>query len=387
MLSDQMDFSLMMLKNQEKIMKRYAMWMLLMAVIFSLLACGDDDNNTPTEPGRVGWAIGYREDNTAAILHTENGGLIWEEQGDPSLWKGMTGNDISAVDEWTAWAAVGSDESGAGAILHTADGGVNWELQRLPEGVTDVVKGIKGLSRQIAWAVTLTGIVMQTLDGGDTWTVIPHEGITIKQVNRMDAKGEDIWIADYGSGEKGMIHSPDFGQTWRRETLNNPDPFENGFGPMGVSIVDSQVAWAATRPDANIFRTLDGGNDWRLDAPHISGPNDLDDICAPDANTVWAVQNHGGANGGSIIRVQLVDGKVISDIMSPKNYSAYDYEGVTCFDEDTAWVVGIQLVRTFPDLPAGVILHTTDGGKNWTSQPMWVNDVGLWKVSFVGAHR
>ena len=248
-------------------MKRCAMWMLLTTVIFSALGCSDDDNNNLTGPGAVGWAIGYREDNTAAILHTENGSLGWEEQGDPSLWKGMTGNDISAVDEWTAWAAVGSDETGAGAILHTADGGINWEVQRLPEGVTDVVKGIKGLSREVAWAVTLTGIVMQTLDGGETWTVVPHEGITIKQVNRMDAKGEDIWIADYGSGENGMIHSPDFGRTWYRETLNNPDPFENGFGPMGVSIVDSQVAWAATRPDANIFRTLDGGNIWRLDAP------------------------------------------------------------------------------------------------------------------------
>ena len=102
-------------------MKRYAMWILLVSIILSFFACGDDDNDTLTEPGRVGWAIGYREDNTAAILHTDNGGLIWEEQGDPSLWKGMTGNDISAVDEQTAWAAVGSDETGA--ILHTTDGG------------------------------------------------------------------------------------------------------------------------------------------------------------------------------------------------------------------------------------------------------------------------
>ncbi len=367
-------------------MKRYAMWMLLMAVISSLLACSDD-NNSLTGPETVGWAIGWREDNTAAILHTANGSLGWGEQGDPSLWKGMTGKDISAVDEWTAWAAVGSYETGAGAILHTTDGGINWELQRLPEGVTDVVKGIKGLSREVAWAVTLTGIVMQTLDGGDTWTVVPHEGINIKQVNRIDAKEEDIWIADYGSGENGMIHSPDFGRTWYRETLNNPDPFQNGYGPMGVSIVDSQVAWAATRPDANIFRTLDGGNIWRLDAPDISGPGDLDDICAPDAETVWAVQNQEALGGGAIIRVRLEDGKVNSDVMRPKNYTAYNYEGVTCFDENTAWVVGLQLVRAFPDLPAGVILYTTDGGKNWTSQPIGVNDVGLWKVSFVGAHR
>ena len=263
-------------------------------------------------------------------------------------------------------------------------GGVNWELQRLPEGVTDEVKGIKGLSREVAWAVTLTGTVMQTHDGGEIWTIIPHEGITIKQVNRIDAKGEDIWIADYGSGENGMIHSPDFGRTWYRETLNNPDPHQNGFGPMGVSIVDSQVAWAQTRPDANIFRTLDGGNEWRLDAPDISGPGDLDDICAPDANTVWAVQNQSGTSG-RVIRVDLKDGKVITNNMNPD--SNYELEGITCYDENTVWVVGFKGATASPDLPAGVILDTTDGGKNWTRQRMWVSDVSLWKVSFVGAHR
>lgn len=31
-------------------------------------------------------------------------------------------------------------------------------------------------------------------------------------------------------------------------------------------------------------------------------------------------------------------------------------------------------------------LRTSDG-ETWTSQPLPVNNVGLWKVSFVGAHR
>jgi hypothetical protein len=51
------------------------------------------------------------------------------------------------------------------------------------------------------------------LDGGDTWVIITHEGITIKQVNRMEALGEDIWTGDLGSSEKGMIHASNFDQT------------------------------------------------------------------------------------------------------------------------------------------------------------------------------
>jgi len=355
---------------------------MIAGILFSAPGCSDDDSSRPAATGRVGWAIGYRGE-TAAILHTADGGNTWEEQGDPALWEGMTGNDISAVDEWTAWAAVGNIDKGA--ILHTSDGGLNWDVQRLPEGVTDVVKGIKGLSRSAAWAVTLTGIVMQTRDGGKTWRVIPHEGIAMRQINRMDVKGDDIWIADWGSGENGMIHSPDSGETWRRETLINPDPSASGFGPMAVSIVNSQVAWATVRPDANIYRTVDGGNAWKLDAPKVSGPNDLDDICAPHANMAWAVQNISGESSGAIIRVQLKDGKVISDIMDPTGQ--YVYEGVTCSDEKTVWVVGFKARAASLGLPEGVILHTSDGGSNWTSQPMPVKDVALWKVSFVGAHR
>ena len=367
-------------------MKWLIIWAMLLGIVFSALGCSDD-NNGSVVTGPVGWAIGHRldgtPDGTAAILYTCNGGQTWEEQGDPALWTGMTGNDISAVDEWTAWAAVGGNNGGA--ILHTSNGGLHWYRQPLPTGMTDAVKGIKGLSQKVAWAVTLTGIVMQTLDGGATWVIIPHEGITMKQVNRMDVKGEDIWIADYGSGEKGMIHSPDFGLTWRRETVTNPDPSIPGFGPMAVSIVSSQIVWAATRPQADMYRTQDGGSIWRLDAPDISGPNDLDDICAPNADMAWAVQNHSGESGGDIISVHLEDGKVISEIMDPTHQ--YQYEGVTCFDDKTAWVVGFKAHGVSQDLPEGVILHTADGGSSWTNQTLSANDISLWKISFVGAHR
>jgi photosystem II stability/assembly factor-like uncharacterized protein len=362
-------------------MKWLTMGAILAGLLFSGFGCSDDDHSALDATGRVGWAIGSRGE-TAAILHTDDGGQTWEEQGDSDLWVGMSGNDISAVDEWTAWAAVGDTDGGA--ILHTIDGGMNWNVQPLPEGVANVVKGIKGLSRDLAWAVTLTGIVMQTIDGGRTWKVVPHEGITMKQVNRMDVKGDDIWIADYGSGENGMIHSPDAGKTWYRETLTDPDPDKAGFGPMAVNIVDSEIAWAATRPAANIYRTMDGGNVWRLDAPDVSGPNDLDDICAPNTDMVWAVQNQSGMSSGAIIRVRLEDGKVISDIMDPTG--KYVYEGLTCLDEQTIWVVGFKAFGVSPDLPEGVILHTTDG-TSWKTQPMPVKDVALWKVSFVGAHR
>lgn len=62
----------------------------------------------------TGWAIGHRETaentNAAAIFHTSDGGETWVEQGDPTLLGGMVGNDITAADALTAWAAVGGGD-------------------------------------------------------------------------------------------------------------------------------------------------------------------------------------------------------------------------------------------------------------------------------------
>lgn len=357
--------------------------LILLGVLLAISGCGGSDDNT--SPLLVtGWSIGKRADGTAAIFHTANGGASWTEQGNTELWQGLNGNDISAVDALTAWAAVGDETTGEGAILNTTDGGKTWELQTLPDGVHDPVKGIKGLSRTVAWAVTLGGTIMRTLDGGKTWVVIPHEGVDIYQVNRMDALGNDIWIADVGSGNRGIIHSSDFGLTWRKEQL--PEGSQPMEGPMCISIVNSRVAWAAVRPEADVYRTLNGGATWNLDAPNVTGPNDIDDICAPEEDIAWMVQNVGGEASGNIIRVRMVDGKPVSDVMSPA-HGYYVFEGVSCFNEKAVWVVGHKSMEAPASLPTGVILRTLDGGKTWTSQTVPSSDVNIWKVSFAGARR
>ena len=344
----------------------------------SLLAGCDDDEEMHT-PGPVGWTIGTSNQNdSAVILHTGDGGLNWEVQGDTALWTGHKGNDISAVDDQTAWAALSSSDGEGSLILHTTDGGVSWNIQTLPEEVPDGVKGIKGISRNEAWAVGLQGPVMHTLDGGRNWEVVPTGGITIRQVNRMDVLSDDIWIADYGGGDSGIIHSADHGRTWRQEQLPS---VPTGQGPMTISIVSSQVAWTNVRPVANIYRTQDGGNTWNVDAPEVSGPNDIDDLCAVSKDEVWAVQNANTA--GVVLRVTLTGSQVDKkDWFFP----GYAYEGVSCFDKSTAWIVGLKPNLGDPSRPDGSILHTSDG-ETWTSQPLPVNNVGLWKVSFVGARR
>jgi photosystem II stability/assembly factor-like uncharacterized protein len=353
---------------------------LLLVLILSVLAVGCGSAPQPLE---TGWVIS--SDSPAVILHTADGGQHWSAQGNSALWAGYSGNDISAVDDNTAWAARGGALGAAkgGKILHTNNGGAEWSEQPLPEGM-GLIKNIKGLSRNVAWAVSLDGTVLRTTTGGNIWTIVPHPSVPIHQVNRMDALGipsADVWIADDQGKHLGMIHTPDNGVTWRQEYV----PYEiRTPGVHMVSGYSSMVAWAAVWGNGDLFRTLDGGETWEKVAT-VGGLNDLDDMCAVSADTVWVVQNHSGESGGTIFHVRLQDGQSVVDSFNPA--SNYTYEGLACADDQEVAVVGFRSVGSDPSLPAGVIVSTKDGGQTWFNQPVPVNDAHFWKVSFVGARR
>ena len=356
------------------------LYLIFFGILF-LVSCSDD-SGTPPVAGKVGWAIGHDQNNTAVILNTTDSGQTWKIQGDRAEWEGFKGNDISAVDDLTAWAALGATDLTGGMILYTADGGLTWGIQALPEEVQESIKGIKGLSRDEAWAVSIHGIILHTTNGGQTWDIVPHPDVEIIQVNRIDAVApNDVWIADDRSGDTGMVHSADGGQTWRKEYWPNVNYMGN---PLAVSAVSPLVVWGAVNAQGDLYRTLDGGDTWQIAAPDLAGQDDFDDVCAINADLVWAVLNLSGNIGGTIFRVRLEEGKVLSDQWDPDH--GYQYEGITAFDAQTAWVVGYQGFDPDPKLPSGIILHTKDGA-NWTSQKLPRDDVALWKVSFVGAHR
>lgn len=333
---------------------------------------------------RTGWAIATDPNGTAVILHTADGGAHWTPQGDTAKWQHRGGNDISAVDEQTAWAAM--DESttdSAGLILHTTDGGATWFTQTLPAAVTSQIKGIKGLSREVAWAATLNGMVLHTTDGGTTWTVVPHPSAPITQVNRMDAIGNNIWVANVQGSDHGIVHSQDNGLTWRQEVLPGVD---GNNGPLALNAFSPAVVWAAVNAQLDFYRTRDGGLNWEKSVATGTPENDLDDLCAAGEDMVWGVHNLSGSSGGTIYRVQTHPGSDPT-IEGFNPLPGYMYEGVTCLDGSTAWVAGYRGNSVGADKPRGIILATVDGGAHWTSQTLLATDFETWKISFVGAHR
>ncbi|WP_415408257.1 hypothetical protein ACLHDG_06815 [Sulfurovum sp. CS9] len=377
---------------------------LFLVVLTVLLITTYSNASAANSPLQVGWAIGHDvTSGTAVILHTKNGGKKWVVQGDNAKWKGCNGNDISAVDKHTAWAALGSSTpDGSGKILHTTNGGVTWIEQTLPEGVQGGIKNIKGLTHLEAWAASLEGTVLHTTDGGEVWSIVEHPDFEIGRVNRMDAIGyrdvrdtdrsgkntgkihANVWIADEegdDNGHLGMIHTLYNGDIWRQEYL--PPTNNTYFMVHMVSAYSARVVWAATWGSGALFRTLDGGENWKIETE--VGPNDIDDMCAYGADALWFVQFQASASGaGHIYHLRLEDGEVEIDDFTPD--LNYKYEGLTCVNDQVAVVVG-NTSSNDPTLQRGIISATNDGGQTWENQPLPVDDVYIWKVSFVGARR
>jgi photosystem II stability/assembly factor-like uncharacterized protein len=330
-----------------------------------------------------GWVVGTDTAGRGVILHTSDGGKEWCEQGDRSRWMGYWGADVSAVDGQVAWAALEGPVTGM--VVHTRNGGKTWVEQPVPAGVGPI-KQVRGLSRKVAWAASIDGTILHTTNGGKVWEVVAHPSVPIGQVNRMDARGvhnSDVWVVDETGGRWGMIHTQDNGRTWRQEFVDYP-PYAPSNGLHMVCAYSRSVAWCAAWDLGILYRTTDGGEVWS-EAGELSGPNDIDDMCSPTAETVWAVQNLSGDSGGTIFHARLSGGQLEVHSFDPTHQ--HIFEGITCSDDRHAVVVGSRAVGVDPSLPLGVILATKDGGATWADQPLPVSDVAFWKVSFVGARR
>lgn len=107
------------------------------------------------------WAVGHF--NT--IIHSEDGGVTWQQQvwelpedafDEPGL------HAVSFADEKNGWI-VGE----FGTILHTKDGGESWEAQK--SGVYSSLFDVKFTSPMVGTAVGAWGTVLRTENGGHTW--------------------------------------------------------------------------------------------------------------------------------------------------------------------------------------------------------------------------
>jgi photosystem II stability/assembly factor-like uncharacterized protein len=282
----------------------------------------------------VVWVSGGR----GTWVRTTNGGATWETGRVPGA-DSLQFRDVHAVDANVAYLlSIGNGPQSR--IYKTIDAGRNWTLQFTnsdPQGFYDCM-GFWDPNRGIVIgdAIGTQMAMLSTTDGGAHWTKIPPSSLPAAQPEEgsfaasgtclITRPGGHAWIVASNATKARLLHSADYGRTWRVDTL--PVTTRSGLGPQSVAFRDNNIGVVlsgnAVQPgDTLAAGTTDGGRTW---SPRTRPPL---------ARGVWGGVYVPGANRPTIVAV------------SPSGavYSRDDGVTWTVIDSLNYWAVGFASGR------------------------------------------
>lgn len=325
---------------------------------------------------QTGWAVGFE----GIILHTNDGGLTWNEQSsntnkslygvhfinDKKGWAiGENGTIITTNNggqKWTPIKALGineedllrsvffiSDKIGWASsdrtfLYKTYDGGVSWEKQIDLVADDQRIYEIFFINENIGWACGDRRAMYRTTNGGDTWIPVDRAQLSTNLYESIYFINKNIGWAAGANGT--ILKSFDGGVTWSsqqltpRERLMKIQFFEEN---TGIVISTNGKTW----------KTSDGGTNWDQAGTALIAPN-IADMIFTNENEGWAVSAVGGIaqtkDGGETWQTQISNNREF-------------FYGVYSLDSKTSYIAGWKSnsIGTFD----GTVLKTINGGKDW----------------------
>jgi photosystem II stability/assembly factor-like uncharacterized protein len=280
-----------------------------------------------------GWIVG----EGGYIFRTENGGTSWERQSCPVNYDLY---DVFFLNKKQGWSL------GYGTILHTENGGADWHLQE-PVTFEYSGHGITFVDSTKGWIVGTGGLILHTEDGGQTWQN-QNSGLewALNKVSFVDSLNG--WACGCST-----IRTTNGGQSWQKVDDKSTETI--------YALSDKEafaVGWSGQ--DGFMKHTTDSGKTWLYS--NYGSRNYLYDIIFLNRTTGWAVGSKG-------LIVNTTDGGNTWNIQHERKID-YDMSIGMFVDENNGW-----FVESFP----GRIWHTTDGGRNWVkrkdSTDVWANDI------------
>lgn len=262
---------------------------------------------------------------------------------------------IDFVNADTGWAVGGDPGWGGtydGIIVYTVDGGETWEVQK---HLQTLLSDIKFVNESQGWAVGKNGLILHTATGGQVWTT---------QQNPLSGKFTSVSFTDENNGWVvsssnwgEIIHTSNGGNDWVVQTNPSDKPLHDVF------FLDENNGWAVGL-EAAVIRTSDGGETWvQIDVNASQGFRFA---------SVYFVDNmHGWIAGidGSILRT--TDGGNTWEEVETGTFEIFN--DIFFIDTENGWAVGDQ----------GMIMHSTDGGATWYRQASGVATNFITSVYFI----
>jgi photosystem II stability/assembly factor-like uncharacterized protein len=257
-----------------------------------------------------GWVAG----ENGRILHTTNGGSLWQAQVVPTL---VDLESIVFADADQGWA-VGD----GGVILHTVNGGSTWSLQT--SGLTTDLKSVFFVDATTGWAAGSGGKILKTTSSGNLWAPSTSRVffIDFKEIFFTDAS-----IGQLLGGQTNILTTLDGGSVW---TIGRPLPPEITEGPLNsIFFLDTTTGWSVG--DNSIIKTTTAGITW--ERQEFTPPTTLNSVFATDANNVWTV-----GTGARIFRTS--DGGASWNTEESGIPLGTELTSVFFVDSDNGWAVG-----------------------------------------------
>jgi photosystem II stability/assembly factor-like uncharacterized protein len=266
----------------------------------------DGGNNWETQDSVLGsWCdalyaidsliVVYAE-NPRGIRRTTDGGTTWYTTDSEDYYY----FDFKFINNLLGFAACGSVSSiDSGIVRRTINGGETWTTIASVYFPNDgyEFEGISFVDSLNGWAVSYTGWVYNTTDGGFSWSFQDSVGLSnyFQYVPCRDIQFTTLdsgWVVGGLSGETLVARTTDGGQTWFKE-------IPSGCSIREIEMINSQVGWfAGANYGMYIAKTTDGGNSWVDQLPQAG----IESISMVNENVGYAVGDNGRfyktTNGG-----------------------------------------------------------------------------------------
>lgn len=290
---------------------------------------------------QYGWTVGLTYDTTTyqyKLARTMDGGLTWSPEVCPGL------HSIFFIDSLKGWGVGGSGSGGV--ILNTVDGGETWNVQFYTNYIADCVYFV---DENKGWVGCYYGGIYHTENGGQTWNL---------QYSLPDSSWiEEIFFTDSLTGYLVSDIPAGFPIARAYKTTNggqNWFPLSISFGIVeavfALHFFNADIGWIGT--SYGIHSTTDGGTSWSYySLPPVDYILAIDFV---DSLYGWAVGGDFEIGEGDIYYT-TDGGQTWVEAYSPLHNELW---GVSASDRDNLWVTGW----------GGVIMYSSDGGITWEYQ-------------------
>ncbi|PQO33556.1 YCF48-related protein [Blastopirellula marina] len=181
------------------------------------------------------------------ILRSTNAGSSWEIVTPDCLGRTLRQTNFYAVERLGKQVWIGG--APGSVLLHSSDGGEAFEIQNLP--TTATLRGIYFRSESTGWAVGALGTILNTTDGGKTWSVQRQGGQRLALLGIVhDPEVIPFELISYHAGTQGFLTG--------MEVINRPTaksglprlPLQDAVASSGGDI--GHTAWQFPNEDTKL---------------------------------------------------------------------------------------------------------------------------------------